>query len=177
MKLNLLFIGIMFLSISCSQKETEKEKTNPIEIKNVIFNKFPDEIEFNTEYEGELTFKSELDTIELKDGDSRFTFLYITTENGNYETIEDIENTNHNVFIEFTPKKFKFKFKMVGTEGNFTGIIKDMVILSNYTEDGKARILTNLILIKRKFEFNEEREKTAYNTGYNSLLHLNKKEK
>lgn len=158
---NLMSIVLISLTIiSCLSKKEKVKTINSLESKNIFSVKhFPDTVLVDKIYEGEIEYESELDTITLIEGEERFIFLYITTEKGVFKDIKAIKNVKHEVFNidEKGIIAFKFMFKEKGVN-YFKGIIEDMVLLNDYDEDGKARIITHLTEIKKEVFVINKRE-------------------
>ncbi len=127
---------IVFLFLqACKNMNNQKKEMN--------FYNFPKQVYLGELIEGVINYDSDLDTIQLSKKDNRFIFLYMASDTIEYNNINDIKSIKHKAFIgEEGVIKFKFKFERIGFN-YLTCIIKDQVILDNYYEDGKARIITN----------------------------------
>ncbi len=154
MKIN-RFIIICLIIISCSNRGGEKKvKDIAKELASEnIFNiqNFPDTVLLDKVYMGKMNYTSELDTINLLEGEERFIFFYITTQDGDFHDIEEIEKVEHEVFKVGENKviNFQFKFKKKGIN-YFTGIIQDMILLNDTDNDGESRIITHLTEINKE---------------------------
>ncbi len=154
MKIRLLLsVLLIVLSFNCKREINDSKNIQKKNIKQEYtkFKNFPDTVHLNKVYYATMEYASKLDTIKLSTGVTRDIFFYVTTQEGTFESVEEIERAKHEVFgkDETGSIQFRFAFEKLGVN-NFKGIIQDMVILENYYENGNARIITRLTEIDKE---------------------------
>ena len=151
MKRIILFGFILFL-ISCSNKNSSNEINKLTKNPELTFEYIPNTVYLNKTYEGRLHYSSELDTIVLGKNESRYIFLFLTTEKGTFDKVEEIEKVNHLIFGIDDNRFIDFKFKFEKDDSRTLNIIlQDMVILENYYDNGKSRIIEHTSRVKYVF--------------------------
>jgi hypothetical protein len=146
----ILFGLVTFLMFSCDNGVNKDKNSNPQNSAEIL-NFFPDTILIDAVYEGKINYTSELDTIQLSEEDNRFIFLFISTEKGEFNTVESIKKVKHVAFTSNKENEIYYTLKFDKDGLNYINcIIEDMVILNSFTNDGKSRVLTKLTLINKE---------------------------
>lgn len=148
----ILFFSLSQLFISCKKEiDIVKEPKKQNSIKKIEFTvNFPDTLYTNQVYDGEISYKSSLDTIITKFGDTnknRYArFILTTTDNVNYD-FTHLKGIVKDTFGALNNRKIPFydiKFSKPGVY-YIDGIINDMVVINLNKKDKAGDDLSRLI--------------------------------
>lgn len=147
MKKNIRIILVLLIaSISCrreanriSGKENQEKKQENI-IEYAIF--YPDTVQKNLPYKGYILFKTDFDTLEIEQGDRRFTFYYAQIAEDVEKSYTLVKNQELDTFGALNNEEIPFEFKFDKLGNNFVdGFLEDQIILP--TEDStEVRLIT-----------------------------------
>ena len=145
---NLLFILTIALFMCCKNEAHKSNVVKQSEKEYFLDLYFPDTVNIRNIYEGEIIYKSALDTITTKlfvKGDSlRMLTLYLKS---NIKLIQDdydhiLRSNKVDTFIPYTSDKivFKYKFERLGVN-YLEGVLEDEIYFKE-SDTSKLRIIT-----------------------------------
>ena len=132
-KLSLFLIFFIFFSSCNNQKEKtrlNKDLEKDLSFK-IQFSKLSKSVFINQEIEGTLFFDRSLDSSLISRLSDRYTFLYVTTDTLAKLNAENIQQKNHNAYIDKSGSgtySFKFKFSKPGAQSIYF-VIEDILLL------------------------------------------------
>jgi hypothetical protein len=151
---NIVFSIFIIFFISCRKKDEVSQKSAYLAIKFI----FPDTVYVNKSYDGQISFRSDLDTITTSLSDyqkARFLEYSFWLTKKPIEDIKLLKEMVTDTFVAETNRLiplYDIKFDKLGVQ-YFNGIIKDEIIIANggILKDGSKgdRIITNELRLTR----------------------------
>lgn len=153
-KFNILYFILLSLSLSCIDKKgivkTESKKDEVTLTLNL-----PDSVIVSKPFKGLVEyFSSPLDTIELKEKDRRYIFLYLVVHRDSLN-FEQLLKKDHDTFVAIDNNKIPLYNLISNEKGhtNLNGYIEDQVVIFDYKGDKeKSRVITNITEIFKRIE-------------------------
>lgn len=120
--------------------------------KDSINFQIPDTTYLNRQISSELSFKSQFDSIPSSSNVDKYKLLYVCIDSIFKKDLNDIENIDHEIFTQDDSLgviKFWYQFTDV-QKNHLTVLLEDTVIIDNYNETGKSRIIVDYYNIQKK---------------------------
>ncbi|RNL83110.1 hypothetical protein ED312_15720 [Sinomicrobium pectinilyticum] len=135
-----IFLSGFLLFSSCNnktKKKEEKNSTSQIEIK------LPDSLQMNTEMEGEIIYRSDFDTVRLKNGEKRYIYLYLSEGDSPLSDFRELKKQEMDTFVPINDEHLIPVYNIVFEKSGkkfINGVLVDQIFKNE--EEGNVKITT-----------------------------------